>query len=331
MNRMNLQENIQRIREIIGVDEQLLPTTGTTNDISTEKTNSKPIKVDATGTNLKIGIQKLFNNLKTNIFNGVSNVNEFLKKISGKKKRDDLIPTGIEHGQVEPPVESKINDNTQINEKYENITPIILNTLNNNLEKVKSCLNFSIESYVTPNINSLLSIHVNKGYGNSFNVGSCPFCYEAWWNVNIRVILKKFNINNITPITKYKETNIVEFTIFGDLTITSGVNAWENNWINTDYVSNISFKIYIDPIVRNIQICIPNITISSSSIDLGLVWVRIYKNKLNVYNRYGDWNWNLPIQSYVNRSFKENPMVLSLSSVSPDLDKILKQTFHNNK
>ena len=63
--------------------------------------------------------KKLFNKLKRRILKGVENVQEFLKKIKGNKKID-LIPTEVEYGQDKPPVESKINDNTQINEKYTN-------------------------------------------------------------------------------------------------------------------------------------------------------------------------------------------------------------------
>ena len=108
---MNLQENIQRIREMMGVNEQLLPTTGTTDDISTSETNVEPENIDARGNKLEDGIKKLFNKLKRRILKGVENVQEFLKKIKGNKKID-LIPTEVEYGQDKPPVESKINDNT---------------------------------------------------------------------------------------------------------------------------------------------------------------------------------------------------------------------------
>ena len=118
---MNLQENIQRIREMMGVNEQLLSTTGITDDTSTSETNVEPENIDARGKKLGDGIKKLFSKLKTGILKGVENVQEFLKKIKGNKKTD-LIPTEVEYGQDEPPVESKTNDNNQINENTSNKT-----------------------------------------------------------------------------------------------------------------------------------------------------------------------------------------------------------------
>ena len=321
---MNLQETIQRIREMMGVNEQLLPTTGTTDDISTSETNVEPENIDARGNKLEDGIKKLFNKLKRRILKGVENVQEFLKKIKGNKKID-LIPTEVEYGQDKPPVESKINDNTQINEKYENIIPIILNLLNSNSNKIIKTINYFIPIFVIPKVNNLLKTNVNKGYGNSFMAGLHPFRYKVWYNVNVKVSLDSFNVTKISTIEMYsKNSNIVKFTIFGNFNISSKFNVWKNNWINNNSSSNISFTVYIDPIERNIQICTPNVKVFSDSIDLTLFYVRINNNKLNVYNSFGNWEWDLKIQNYVNNSFTENPKVIALSQVSPELDNLLK-------
>ena len=77
---MNLQEQISRIQSMMGVNEQSLPTTGMTDDISTSETNVEPENIDARGNKLGDGIKKLFNKLKTGILKGVKNVQEFLKK-----------------------------------------------------------------------------------------------------------------------------------------------------------------------------------------------------------------------------------------------------------
>ena len=325
---MNLQENIQRIREMMGVNEQLLPTTGMTDDISTSETNVEPENIDARGNKLEDGIKKLFNKLKTRILKGVENVQEFLKKIKGNKKTD-LIPTDVEYGQDAPPVESKTNDNTQINEKYENILPIILNLLNNNSDKIITTINKAIPKFVIPTVNNLLKTNVNKGYGSSFMAGIYPFLYKVWYNVNVKVSLESFNVTKISKIEMYsKNNNIVKFTIFGNFNILSKFNVWENNWINNNSSSNISVTVYIDFMERNIQICTPNVKVFSDSIDLTLVYVRINNNKLNVYNSFGNWEWDLKIQNYVNNSFTENPKVISLSQVSPELDNLLKSALN---
>jgi len=325
---MNLQENIQRIREMMGVNEQLLPTTGMTDNASTSETNVEPENIDARGKKLGDGIKKLFSKLKTGIFKGVENVQEFLKKIKGNKKTD-LIPTDVEYGQDEPPVESKTNDNTQINEKYENILPIILNLLNSNSNKIIKTINNAIPTFVIPKVNNLLKTNVNKGYGSSFMAGPCPLCYKVWYNVNVKVSLESFNVTKISTIEMYaKNSNIVKFTIFGNFNILSKFNVWENNWINNNSSSNISVTVYIDFMERNIQICRPNVKVFSDSIDLTLVYVRINNNKLNVYNSIGNWEWDLKIQNYVNNSFTENPKVISLSQVSPELDNILKSALN---
>ena len=277
----------------MGVNEQLLPTTGTTDDIS----NVKPEPIDTRGNKLGDGIKKLFNNLKKGIFKGVENVQEFLKKIKGNKKTD-LIPTDVEYGQDAPPVESKTNDNTQINEKYENILPIILNLLNNNSDKIITTINKVIPKFVIPTVNNLLKTNVNKGYGGSFIAGVWPFDYKVWWNVNVKVSLESFNVTKISKIEMYgKNNNIVKFTIFGNFNILSKFNVWENNWINNNSSSNISVTVYIDFMERNIQICTPNVKVFSDSIDLTLVYVRINNNKLNVYNFIGNWEWDLKIQN----------------------------------
>ena len=151
---------------MMGVNEQLLPTTGTTDDIS----NVKPEPIDTRGNKLGDGIKKLFNNLKKGIFKGVENVQEFLKKIKGNKKTD-LIPTDVEYGQVQLPIESKTNDNTQINEKYENIAATILSLLNSNRDNIIKAVNYVIPYFVIPQVNNLLKTEVNRGYGNSFIVG----------------------------------------------------------------------------------------------------------------------------------------------------------------
>jgi hypothetical protein len=78
---MNLQENIRRIQEMMGVKEQSLPTTGMTDNDSTSETNVEPENIDARGKKLGDGIKKLFSKLKTGILKGVENVQEFLKKI----------------------------------------------------------------------------------------------------------------------------------------------------------------------------------------------------------------------------------------------------------
>ena len=321
---MNLQENIRRIQEMMGVKEQSLPITGMTDNDSTSETNVEPENIDVRGKKLGDGIKKLFSKLKTGILKGVENVQEFLKKIKGNEKTD-LIPIEVEYGQEEPPVESKPNDNNQINEKYENIIPIILNLLNGNRNKIIKTINKAIPKFVIPKVNDLLKTNVNKGYGNSFMAGVCPVCYKVWWNVNVNVSLESFNVTKISTIEMYaKNSNIVKFTIFGDLKISSKFNVWEDNWINNKSSCNISVIVYIDPIERNIQICTPNVTIFSNSIDLSLIYVRINDNKLNVYNTFGDWTWDLKIQNQVNNSFTEKPKVITLSQVSPELDNILK-------
>jgi hypothetical protein len=325
---MNLKENISRIREMMGINEQLLPTTGMTDDTSTSETNVEPENIDARGKKLGDGIKKLFSKLKTGILKGVENVQEFLKKIKGNKKTD-LIPTEVEYGQDEPPAESKTNDNTQINEKYENIIPIILNLLNGNSNKIIKTINNVIPTFVIPKVNNLLKANVNKGYGNSFMAGVCPVCYKVWYNVNVKVSLESFNVTKISTIEMYaKNSNIVKFTIFGDLKISSKFNVWEDNWINNKSSCNISVIVYIDPIERNIQICTPNVKVFSNSIDLSLFYVKINDNKLNVYNSVGDWTWDLKIQNHVNNSFTEKPKVISLSQVSPELDNILKSALN---
>ena len=325
---MNLQENIQRIREMMGINEQLLPTTGMTDGTSTSETNVEPENIDVRGKKFGEGIKKLFSKLKTGIFKGVENVQEFLKKIKGNKKTD-LIPTEVEYGQDEPPVESKTNDNNQINEKYENIIPIIFNLLNGNRNKIIKTINNVIPTFVIPKVNNLLKTNVNKGYGNSFMVGVCPVCYKVWWNVNVNVSLESFNVTKISTIEMYsKNSNIVKFTIFGNLKISSKFNVWEDNWINNKSSCNISVTVYIDPIERNIQICTPNVKVFSNSIDLSLFYVKINDNKLNVYNSVGDWTWDLKIQNHVNNSFTKNPKVISLSQVSPELDNLLKSALN---
>jgi hypothetical protein len=325
---MNLKENISRIREMMGINEQLLPTTGMTDDTSTSETNVEPENIDARGKKLGDGIKKLFSKLKTGILKGVENVQEFLKKIKGNKKTD-LIPTEVEYGQDEPPVESKTNDNNQITEKYENIIPIILNLLNGNSNKIIKTINNVIPTFVIPKVNNLLKANVNKGYGNSFMAGVCPVCYKVWYNVNVKVSLESFNVTKISTIEMYaKNSNIVKFTIFGDLKISSKFNVWEDNWINNKSSCNISVIVYIDPIERNIQICTPNVKVFSNSIDLSLFYVKINDNKLNVYNSVGDWTWDLKIQNHVNNSFTEKPKVISLSQVSPELDNILKSALN---
>jgi hypothetical protein len=325
---MNLQENISRIREMMGINEQLLPTTGMTDDDSTSETNVEPENIDARGKKFGEGIKKLFSKLKTGILKGVENVQEFLKKIKGNKKTD-LIPTEVEYGQDEPPAESKTNDNTQINEKYENIIPIILNLLNGNSNKIIKTINNVIPKFVIPKVNDLLKTNVNKGYGNSFMAGVCPVCYKVWYNVNVKVSLESFNVTKISTIEMYaKNSNIVKFTIFGNLKISSKFNVWEDNWINNKSSCNISVIVYIDPIERNIQICTPNVKVFSNSIDLSLFYVKINDNKLNVYNSVGDWTWDLKIQNHVNNSFTEKPKVISLSQVSPELDNILKSALN---
>ena len=325
---MNLQENIQRIREMMGINEQLLPTTGMTDGTSTSETNVEPENIDARGKKLGDGIKKLFSKLKTGILKGVENVQEFLKKIKGNKKTD-LIPTEVEYGQDEPPVESKTNDNNQINEKYENIIPIILNLLNGNSNKIIKTINNVIPTFVIPKVNNLLKTNVNKGYGNSFMAGVCPVCYKVWWNVNVNVSLESFNVTKISTIEMYsKNSNIVKFTIFGNLKILSKFNIWENNWINNKSSCNISVTVYIDFMERNIQICTPNVKVFSNSIDLSLFYVKINDNKLNVYNSVGDWTWDLKIQNHVNNSFTEKPKVMALSQVSPELDNLLKSALN---
>ena len=325
---MNLQEQISRIQSMMGVNEQSLPTTGMTDDISTSETNVEPENIDARGNKLGDGIKKLFNKLKTGILKGVKNVQEFLKKIKGNKKTD-LIPTEVEYGQDEPPVESKTNDNNQINEKYENIIPIIFNLLNGNRNKIIKTINNVIPTFVIPKVNNLLKTNVNKGYGNSFMAGVCPVCYKVWWNVNVNVSLESFNVTKISTIEMYsKNSNIVKFTIFGNLKISSKFNVWEDNWINNKSSCNISVTVYIDPIERNIQICTPNVKVFSNSIDLSLFYVKINDNKLNVYNSVGDWTWDLKIQNHVNNSFTKNPKVISLSQVSPELDNLLKSALN---
>ena len=258
---MNLQENIQRIREMMGINEQLLPTTGMTDGTSTSETNVEPENIDVRGKKFGEGIKKLFSKLKTGIFKGVENVQEFLKKIKGNKKTD-LIPTDVEYGQDAPPVESKTNDNTQINEKYENILPIILNLLNNNSDKIITTINKVIPKFVIPTVNNLLKTNVNKGYGGSFIAGVWPFDYKVWWNVNVKVSLESFNVTKISKIEMYgKNNNIVKFTIFGNFNILSKFNVWENNCINNNSSSNISVTVYIDFMERNIQICTPNVKV----------------------------------------------------------------------
>ena len=322
---MNLQENIQRIREMMGVNEQLLPTTGMTDDTSTSETNVKPEPIDTRGNKLGDGIKKLFNNLKKGIFKGVENVQEFLKKIKGNKKTD-LIPTDVEYGQVQQPIESKTNDNAQINEKYENITTTILSLLNNNSVNIIKAVNYVIPSFVIPQVNDLLKKEVNRGYGNSFIVGHCPFCNTVWYNVNVKLLLESFKVTKISKIEMYsKNSNIVKFTIFGNIGVLSKFNIWGNDWISTKSSTNISLTVYIDPINRNIQICTPNVKVFSNSIDLSLFYVRVDNNKLNVYNSFVDSYWDLNIQKYVNDSFIEKPKVMTLRQVSPDLDDILKQ------
>jgi hypothetical protein len=313
---------------MMGINEQLLPTTGMTDGTSTSETNVEPENIDARGKKFGEGIKKLFSKLKTGIFKGVENVQEFLKKIKGNKKTD-LIPTDVEYGQDEPPVESKTNDNTQINEKYENILPIILNLLNSNSNKIIKTINNAIPTFVIPKVNNLLKTNVNKGYGSSFMAGPCPLCYKVWYNVNVKVSLESFNVTKISTIEMYaKNSNIVKFTIFGNFNILSKFNVWENNWINNNSSSNISVTVYIDFMERNIQICRPNVKVFSDSIDLTLVYVRINNNKLNVYNSIGNWEWDLKIQNYVNNSFTENPKVISLSQVSPELDNLLKSALN---
>ena len=321
---MNLQENIQRIKSMMGVNEQLLPTTGTTDDIS----NVKPEPIDTRGNKLGDGIKKLFNNLKKGIFKGVENVQEFLKKIKGNKKTD-LIPTDVEYGQVQLPIESKTNDNGQINEKYENIAATILSLLNSNRDNIIKAVNYVIPYFVIPQVNNLLKTEVNRGYGNSFIVGLCPFCNTVWYNVNVKLLLESFKVTKISTIEMYsKNSNIVKFTIFGNLKILSKFNVWEYDWINNKSSCDISVTVYIDFMERNIQICTPNVKVFSDSIDLTLVYVRINNNKLNVYNFIGNWEWDLKIQNYVNNSFTENPKVMSLSQVSPELDNILKSALN---
>jgi hypothetical protein len=318
---MNLQENIQRIREMMGVNEQLLPTTGTTDDIS----NVKPEPIDTRGNKLGDGIKKLFNNLKKGIFKGVENVQEFLKKIKGNKKTD-LIPTDVEYGQVQLPIESKTNDNAQINEKYENIAATILSLLNSNRDNIIKAVNYVIPYFVIPQVNNLLKTEVNRGYGNSFIVGLCPFCNTVWYNVNVKLLLESFKVTKISTIEMYsKNSNIVKFTIFGNIGVLSKFNIWENDWISNKSSTNISLTVYIDPINRNIQICTPNVKVFSNSIDLSLFYARLNNNKLNVYNSVGDWDWDLKIQKHVNDSFIEKPKVITLSQVSPELDDILKK------
>jgi hypothetical protein len=320
---MNIQENIDRIKQLMGVKEQLSPTTGMTDDISTEETNVEPENIDVRGNKLGDGIKKLFNKLKTGIFKGIENVQEFLKKIKGNKKTD-LIPPDVEHGQEESPVEPKTNDNTQINEQYKNITPIILNLLNSNSNIIIKTVNSIIPIFVIPKINNLLKTNVNKGYGDSFMCGVCPLCFKVWWKVNVDIFLESFNVTKISTIEMYsKNSNIVKFTIFGTFNISSNFNYWKNDWINNKSLCNISVTVYIDPIERNIQICTPNIKVFTDSIDLNLVYVRINDNKLNVYNSVGDWEWDLKIQNYVNNSFTENPKVIPLSQVNPKLDNLL--------
>ena len=318
---MNLQENIQRIREMMGVNEQLLPTTGTTDDIS----NVKPEPIDTRGNKLGDGIKKLFNNLKKGIFKGVENVQEFLKKIKGNKKTD-LIPTDVEYGQVQLPIESKTNDNAQINEKYENIAATILSLLNSNRDNIIKAVNYVIPYFVIPQVNNLLKTEVNRGYGNSFIVGLCPFCNTVWYNVNVKLLLESFKVTKISTIEMYsKNSNIVKFTIFGNIGVLSKFNIWENDWISNKSSTNISLTVYIDPINRNIQICTPNVKVFSNSIDFSLFYARLNNNKLNVYNSVGDWDWDLKIQKHVNDSFIEKPKVITLSQVSPELDYILKK------
>ena len=122
-----------------------------------------------------------------------------------------------------------------------------------------------------------------------------------------------------------KNSNIVKFTIFGNIRVLSKFNIWENDWISNKSSTNISLTVYIDPINRNIQICTPNVKVFSNSIDLSLFYARLNNNKLNVYNSVGDWDWDLKIQKHVNDSFIEKPKVITLSQVSPELDDILKK------
>ena len=306
---------------MMGVNEQLLPTTGTTDDIS----NVKPEPIDTRGNKLGDGIKKLFNNLKKGIFKGVENVQEFLKKIKGNKKTD-LIPTDVEYGQVQLPIESKTNDNAQINEKYENIAATILSLLNSNRDNIIKAVNYVIPYFVIPQVNNLLKTEVNRGYGNSFIVGLCPFCNTVWYNVNVKLLLESFKVTKISTIEMYsKNSNIVKFTIFGNIGVSSKFNIWENDWISNKSSTNISLTVYIDPINRNIQICTPNVKVFSNSIDLSLFYARLNNNKLNVYNSVGDWDWDLKIQKHVNDSFIEKPKVITLSQVSPELDDILKK------
>ena len=319
-----LAENMRRFKTKNLNEDDTMAGGGMTDNTSTEETNVEPENIDARGNKLGDGIKKLFNKLKTGILKGVENVQEFLKKIKGNKKTD-LIPTEVEYGQDEPPVESKTNDNNQINEKYENIIPIILNLLNGNSNKIIKTINNVIPTFVIPKVNNLLKTYVNKGYGNSFMAGVCPVCFKVWWNVNVNVSLESFNVTKISTIKMYsKNSNIVKFTIFGDLKISSKFNIWSNDWINNKSSCNISVMVYIDPIERNIQICTPNVKVFSNSIDLSLFYVKINDNKLNVYNSVGDWTWDLKIQNHVNNSFTEKPKVISLSQVSPELDNLLK-------
>jgi len=215
---------------------------------------------------------------------------ELLDYIKGPKQTPkSLTPT------TPPAVTGQTSGSTQTNlTESTNVDPYTIFTNNKGL--LIQEVNQVIQKYIIPKINNYLNSNTNKWYGSCYDVW--PFG-ETCFGVHLTVKFNGLILQNVT-LTRGSGKVIVKANIYAGLSLDNFILGTHTNFypkINGTLEIIGKEKIVIPP---------PTVSLWTNWVDAGVVYVYINDNFLKMHNRYvGPYEWSLPIQYYVNKSFKE--------------------------
>lgn len=277
---------------------------------------NKKETIKLTGPEAKSGISELFDKFKDSIGAGTNNIKDFLIKFKGIKPQDNA-PSSPVKSEVSPQV--RVTEAVEGKENIpEAIAKLALVYLNKNKQKVRDGINWGMEKSI-PSINSELDKNVNKHYGETYDV---PGPYDIWWGVNVKVELTSWLITQLGEfqLIEYDGEQFIRFMVSGQFKISGKFDVGYDTIYNS-VTCDIQTLCYIGINSRNLQICAPNINITTGWLDCAVVWARIYNNNLEIKNvAFGKHSWPLPIQSQVASAFATDPMVIKLKDSAPELD-----------
>lgn len=158
-----------------------------------------------------------------------------------------------------------------------------------------------IVPYANSAIDTALSGYMEKCYDVDYLFSTSTYCFYFWGDFTLYTL--KITDATFSVPADYANTGWVKASVSGRVTgnVTLGCKGYGS--LSAAVSATFTQTIWLYKFSK-LQIFPPSVKISTSTLDLGIVWIWVKDNVLKVNNSLiGTYKWPLEIQSEINKCF----------------------------